>query len=67
MGAEQMILQEQQAEEQKRYNDMTKIKARESQNIEYKSNWHDKYLEWICALSCNMESQLNENKNVIKI
>ena len=30
---------------------MTKIKARESQNVEYKSSWHDKYLEWICGFA----------------
>ena len=30
---------------------MTKIKPRESQNIEYKSSWHDKYLEWICGFA----------------
>ena len=30
---------------------MTKIKARESQNVEYKSNWHDKYLEWISGFA----------------
>ena len=30
---------------------MAKMKARESQNIEYKSNWHDKYLEWICGFA----------------
>lgn len=30
---------------------MTKITSKESQNIEYKSNWHDKYLEWICGFA----------------
>ena len=30
---------------------MAKIKARESQNVEYKSSWHDKYLEWICGFA----------------
>lgn len=30
---------------------MSKIQARESQNIEYKSSWHDKYLEWICGFA----------------
>ena len=30
---------------------MAKIEARESQNIEYKSSWHDKYLEWICGFA----------------
>lgn len=30
---------------------MGKIKARESQNVEYKSSWHDKYLEWICGFA----------------
>lgn len=28
-----------------------KIKARESQNVEYKSSWNDKYLEWICGFA----------------
>ena len=27
------------------------IKVRESQNVEYKSTWHDKYLEWICGFA----------------
>lgn len=26
-----------------------KIRPREDQNVEYKSSWHDKYLEWICG------------------
>ncbi|MBO7067385.1 MAG: ATP-binding protein [Bacteroidaceae bacterium] len=30
---------------------MAKIKARESQNIEYKSTWHDEYLKWICGFA----------------
>ena len=30
---------------------MTKIKAKESQNVEYKSSWNDKYLEWICGFA----------------
>ena len=30
---------------------MTKIKARESQNVEYKSSWHDEYLKWICGFA----------------
>lgn len=30
---------------------MGKIKYRESQNVEYKSSWHDKYLEWICGFA----------------
>lgn len=30
---------------------MTKIKPRESQNIEYKSVWHDEYLKWICGFA----------------
>ena len=30
---------------------MGKIKARECQNVEYKSSWHDKYLEWICGFA----------------
>ncbi|MBQ9187551.1 MAG: putative DNA binding domain-containing protein [Prevotella sp.] len=27
------------------------MKPRESQNVEYKSSWHDKYLEWICGFA----------------
>jgi len=27
------------------------MKARECQNIEYKTSWHDKYLEWICGFA----------------
>ena len=30
---------------------MSKIQARECQNIEYKRTWHDKYLEWICGFA----------------
>ena len=30
-------------------NTMTKLKPKECQNIEYKSNWHDDYLKWICG------------------
>ena len=30
---------------------MVKIKARESQNVEYKSSWHDEYLKWICGFA----------------
>ena len=25
------------------------MKRDESQNVEYKESWHDKYLEWICG------------------
>ena len=28
-----------------------KIEARESQNVEYKESWHDKYLAWICGFA----------------
>ena len=30
---------------------MTKIKTRESQNVEFKTSWHNKYLEWICGFA----------------
>ena len=30
---------------------MAKIIARESQNIEYKSTWHDEYLKWFCGFA----------------
>ena len=28
---------------------MSRIQTRECQNVEFKSTWHDKYLEWICG------------------
>ena len=30
---------------------MAKIQARESQNVEYKSSWHDEYLKWVCGFA----------------
>jgi ATP-dependent DNA helicase RecG len=30
---------------------MTKLKPKECQDIEYKSNWHDDYLKWICGFA----------------
>ena len=30
---------------------MGKIKAKESQNIEYKRHWQDEYLKWICGFA----------------
>ena len=27
------------------------MKARECQNVEYKTSWHDKFLEWICGFA----------------
>ena len=30
---------------------MSKMKARECQNVEYKTSWHNKYLEWICGFA----------------
>lgn len=30
---------------------MAKITPKESQNIEYKSNWQDEYLKWICGFA----------------
>lgn len=48
---------------------MGKIKPRESQNVEYKSSWHDKYLEWICgfanAQGAVMYFGVNNNHEVI--
>ena len=32
-------------------NYMSKMKPRECQNVEYKTSWHDKYLEWICGFA----------------
>ena len=36
-----------------KHNDSSKIdiKMPESQNIEYKSNWHDDYLKWVCGFA----------------
>ena len=48
---------------------MTKMKPRESQNVEYKNSWHDKYLEWICgfanAQGAVMYFGVNDNHEVI--
>lgn len=48
---------------------MGKIKPRESQNVEYKSSWHDEYLEWICgfanAQGAVMYFGVNNNHEVI--
>ena len=30
---------------------MSKIKPKECQNVEFKSSWNDKYLEWICGFA----------------
>ena len=30
---------------------MAKIEPKESQNVEYKSSWHDEYLKWICGFA----------------
>ena len=30
---------------------MNKIEPKESQNVEYKRIWQDKYLEWICGFA----------------
>ena len=30
---------------------MAKMEPKESQDVEYKSSWHDKYLEWICGFA----------------
>ena len=30
---------------------MAKVKSKECQNVEYKSSWQDKYLEWICGFA----------------
>ena len=30
---------------------MGKIKPKECQNVEFKSSWNDKYLEWICGFA----------------
>ena len=30
---------------------MSKIKPKECQNVEYKRSWHDKYLEWVCGFA----------------
>ena len=30
---------------------MSQIKPKECQNVEFKSSWNDKYLEWICGFA----------------
>ena len=30
---------------------MAEMKPKESQNVEYKSSWHDEYLKWICGFA----------------
>jgi len=30
---------------------MIKIKPKECQNVEFKTSWNDKYLEWICGFA----------------
>ena len=30
---------------------MSKIKPKECQNVEFKTSWNDKYLEWICGFA----------------
>ena len=48
---------------------MSKIQARECQNIEFKRSWHDKYLEWICgfanAQGAVMYFGVNDNHEVV--
>ena len=48
---------------------MGKIKTRECQNVEFKSSWNDKYLEWICgfanAQGAVMYFGVNDNHEVI--
>ena len=31
--------------------ELRKIMAKESQNIEYKESWRDEYLKWICGFA----------------
>ena len=35
------------------------MKREESQNVEYKESWHDKYLEWVCGYAniCRIQSR----------
>ncbi|MBQ1850885.1 MAG: ATP-binding protein, partial [Paludibacteraceae bacterium] len=48
---------------------MSKLQAKECQTVEYKSTWHDKYLEWICgfanAQGAVMYIGVNDNHEVI--
>lgn len=50
---------------------MSKMKARECQNVEYKTSWHDKYLEWICgfanAQGAAMYFGVNDDHEVVGI
>lgn len=43
---------------------MSKIMARECQNVEFKTSWHDKYLEWICGFA-NAQVTFQRN-NMVK-
>ena len=48
---------------------MSKMKARECQNVEYKTSWHDRYLEWICgfanAQGAEMYFGVNDDHEVV--
>ena len=48
---------------------MAKIEPKESQNVEYKSSWHDEYLKWICgfanAQGAVMYFGVNDNHEVV--
>ena len=48
---------------------MAKKKPRESQNVEYKNCWHNKYQEWICgfanAQGAVMYFGVNDDQEVI--
>ena len=47
------------------------MRARECQNVEYKTSWHDKYLEWICgfanAQGAVMYFSVNDDHEVVGI
>lgn len=50
---------------------MTKINSGESQNIEYKENWRDEYLKWICGFANagggTIYVGVNDNKEIIGV
>ena len=50
---------------------MTKIHTDESQNIEYKESWHDKYLEWVCGFANAQGGRIfigvNDNHEIVGV
>ena len=42
---------------------MSKIKPKECQNVEFKTSWNDKYLEWICGFANAQGATENATEN----